>query len=182
MESQEYCFTCHKDVNYVITEEETVVEYRGEVVKYKELEARCACCHSPLEVDKIWDENLARLKKAFCLQKHRACAEDINQIRREYSISEATLALMIGCGIATIKRYVAGELPSKVYSDKILQIKNNPAFFLTTLMGIKDKLSKVQYNKAEKIAHDRMRTLFSCITECTVLEIPKKKALDVCFA
>lgn len=60
-----YCFTCHKDVEYNVTEKKVIVEYRGKSVPYREKEARCPFCHTIIEEDEIWDENIMRLRRAY---------------------------------------------------------------------------------------------------------------------
>lgn len=153
------CIACGEYEDYRIEYIEKNIEYRGKEIKYKEKVAYCQKCGEIVDVPGLWDENLHTIQKEYCSITDRCTVEDIDEVLEKYNIGKEALAIMLGWGRATIKRYYSGMLPSAVYSDEIKRILNSPAYFKERLIKAQETEKTRISTKAYKNALNRVNIL-----------------------
>lgn len=90
---------------------------------------------------------------------YRPTVSEINEILEKYSIGAGPLAKVLGFGDITINRYVAGQLPSKSHSEKLLEIRASHKKMEEYLEMNKDAISSVAYNKC-RAAIDHLNSVY----------------------
>ena len=79
--------------------------------------------------------------------------KQIQQGLTKYNIGKRPLAQLLGWSEVTIVRFLDGQLPSRTYSSKLLEIFDKPKHFMKLLEQNKDRISIVAYHKAKKAAN-----------------------------
>jgi uncharacterized phage-associated protein len=77
-----------------------------------------------------------------------------------YKLGKAPLSLALGFGEITITRYIAGQIPSKEYSDIIKTALSSPAYMKKLLVKNKKRIADAAYHKAMAAAN-QLENLFS---------------------
>ncbi|MEG1459557.1 MAG: hypothetical protein RSB37_07710 [Acetivibrio sp.] len=81
--------------------------------------------------------------------------KDIRIILQRYHIGKKPLAKVLGWGETTIIRYLEGDNPSREYSDKLFEIKDNPASFYKLISANSNNITKTAYQKSIKAIFER---------------------------
>jgi hypothetical protein len=66
--------------------------------------------------------------------------EKILEIPRKYNIGKRPLSLLLGWGEMTFSKYCEGDMPTKQYSNILLKIYDDPAYYKELLEKNKDNL------------------------------------------
>lgn len=74
--------------------------------------------------------------------------EGIQQILENYRIGKKPLAKLLGWGETTILRYMEGDIPTNEYSEKLLQILNDPFYYQEVLLSGRNELTNIAYRKS----------------------------------
>ena len=74
--------------------------------------------------------------------------EDIERLMKLYNIGKAPLSLALGFGEVTITRYLAGQVPSKEYSDIMLHALASASYMKELLDQNREKIGETAYKKA----------------------------------
>lgn len=83
-------------------------------------------------------------------QESPISTEDVKCILLDYNIGKKPLAKLLGWGETTIIRYIEGDIPTCEYSQKLLQIKEDPNYYYDILLKNQDKLTTVAFKKSKK--------------------------------
>ncbi len=150
MKRKEICLNCGDYVDYILNEEDLEFVFRDVAIKYKEQFAQCKCCGGRVYVAKVEDENLKRIRQGYCIQKGLITQEEIGQILGKYKISLEALAVLVGCGVATIKRYYSGTIANASYSRVLKKLLNNPIEFKNCLEENQSRITAAAFKKAMK--------------------------------
>lgn len=146
-----FCEECRNDVNYTVTEVPMTSSVKGEEYHYTGKEAHCADCGSLIYVPEINDYNLKALYDAYRLQNGIVPLETVLAIPKKYAIGKRPLSLLLGWGEQTFTRYCDGDMPTKQYSDVLMRIYNDPAYYAELLESGKNSLkSLAAYEKSRK--------------------------------
>ena len=62
-------------------------------------------------------QNAHEIDEQYRAEEGLVTIEDIENLLKVYNIGKAPLSLALGFGEVTITRYLAGQVPSKEYSD-----------------------------------------------------------------
>lgn len=146
-----FCEECRNDVDYIETSVETVGTVKEKTYRYIGKEAHCADCGSELFIPELSDFNLRALYDVFRRENGLISLEQIREIPTKYDIGKRPLSLLLGWGEQTFSRYADGDIPTKQYSDILLRIYNDPAFYSELLEANKGKLkSPLAYEKSRR--------------------------------
>lgn len=146
-----FCEECRNDVNYIETSVPMVGTIKEKTYHYTGKEAHCTGCGSRVFVPKLSDHNLRALYDVYRDENGIIPLEQIKEIPEKYAIGKRPLSLLLGWGEQTFSRYADGDMPTKQYSDILVRIYNDPAFYSELLEANKGKLkSKLAYEKSRR--------------------------------
>lgn len=74
---------------------------------------------------------------------------EIEKILDKYNIGKKPLAKLLGWGEVTIIRYLAGDVPTRLYSAELLKILNRPKYLNEILEKNKKNISDVAYRNVK---------------------------------
>jgi uncharacterized phage-associated protein len=123
---------------------------KGKTIKYIGKIAYCEACKSEIFVSDIRDFNLKALDTAFREEENLIKVEDIERILEVYDIGKRPLSLLLGWGEGTLTRYIDGDIPTKLYSDKLKRILKDRIYYLELLEKNKDNITDVAFRKSKK--------------------------------
>ena len=149
-----YCENCDKKVEYFLKEEKEKVQIHGKVYEYNRIIAYCKDCQEEITVNKIEDENLKRIDDVYRTNENIIKVDEINQILTKYKIGKKPLANLLGWGEVTLIRYINGDIPTKLYSDELYKILNNPYYMEKILENRKLRITTRAYNSAKSAIQD----------------------------
>lgn len=154
MNSQKvFCEECRNDVNYVEASVPMTGTIKEKAYHYIGKEAHCVECGAQLFVPELSDFNLQALYDLFRKEKGLISLEQIRELPGKYAIGKRPLSLLLGWGEQTFSRYADGDMPTKQYSDTLLRIYNDPAFYSELLEANKGNLkSALAYEKSRRAA------------------------------
>lgn len=142
------CVQCREYVDYEIKDIEQKIIIKKEEVVYKEKVAYCKKCGEEVWVEELEEKNVLEPINIYCEKKGLISPRQIDGLLKKYNIGKRPLAQLLGWGEITITRFLEGQLPSKEYSNKLLELLNNPQKFKNVLKRNKNKITSVAYKKA----------------------------------
>ena len=117
-------------------------------------EAVCENCEEPVNIPGLMDSNAKEVDRQYRLKEGIVSVEDIYKLMEVYKIGKAPLSLALGFGEITITRYLAGQVPSKEYSDIIRKALESSSFMMGKLNENMDKIGETAYRKAMNAAKE----------------------------
>lgn len=156
----DYCIECRKDTNYKLNKECVKKYIRDKEYNFTITVARCVECNEEMGIPEIIDLNIKEIDDQYRDVENIVRIKDIENLMEIYKIGKAPLSLVLGFGEITITRYLAGQVPSKEYSDVIKNALISPEFMIQKLDENKGKLAEAAYNKAINAAY-AMKDLIS---------------------
>lgn len=146
-----FCEECRADVNYTITDTAMAGTIKGVSYGYSGREAHCTECGSLIYVPEVNDYNLNALYHTYRCKNGIISLEMILEIPEKYAIGKRPFSLLLGWGEQTFSRYCDGDMPTKQYSDVLVRIYNEPAYYAELLEAGKENLkSPASYEKSRK--------------------------------
>lgn len=146
-----FCEVCRNDVNYIETSVSMTGTIKEKRYHYAGTEARCADCGSPLFIPELSDCNLRSLYDVYRRENGIISLEQIREIPEKYAIGKRPLSLLLGWGEQTFSRYADGDMPTRQYSDILIRIYNDPAFYAELLEANKGNLkSALAWEKSRR--------------------------------
>lgn len=145
-----YCIECNKKVEYYENYESLEVNIKGENILFIGKTARCQNCNEIIFIDEIADYNLLAAKEAYRQQLKLISQREILSIMTKYNIKKRPLSLLLGWGEVTFTRFCDGYIPSKTYSDILLEILYDENKYLDKLEKRKGFITKVAYQKSKQ--------------------------------
>lgn len=143
-----FCQECQKQVDY--KEEVVFIEerFRGKRLKYPAKAIYCSICDKELNLKEVRDYNKKSRDDAYRKEEGIISLDNIKRILDKYAIGKRPLSLLLGWGEGTLTRYLDGDIPSKPYSDTLLNILNDEEYFKEILEQNKDKITDLAYKKS----------------------------------
>lgn len=146
-----FCEECRNDVNFIETSVQMVGTIKEKPYHYIGKKAHCTACGSELFIPEFSDFNLRSLYDVFRKENGLISLKQIREIPEKYAIGKRPLSLLLGWGEQTFSRYADGDIPTKQYSDTLLRIYNEPAFYSELLEANKGNLkSTLAYEKSRR--------------------------------
>ena len=157
--STAFCTNCGCKTSYIVKSHLEELTVREITFAYVEHTAYCEQCEEEVYVPEISDENAQSREDAYRKAAKLITVSEINEILEKYSIGAGPLAKVLGFGDITINRYIAGQLPSKSHSEKLLEVRASHKKMEEFLESNKNLISPVAYNKC-RTAIDRLNNLY----------------------
>jgi putative zinc finger/helix-turn-helix YgiT family protein len=153
------CTDCGCKTAYTVKSQLDELTVRDITFTYVEHIAYCEQCGQRVYVPEISDENAQSREDAYRKAAKLITVSEINEILEKYSIGAGPLAKILGFGDVTINRYIAGQLPSKSHSEKLLEIRASHKKMEEYLESNKELISPVAYNKC-RTALDQLNNIY----------------------
>lgn len=159
-EKTHFCIECREETTYRIKRVVCTKCIKDKEYAFEISEAVCDKCGAVVNIPGLMDSNAQEIDKQYRLQEGIVSIEDIQNLMEVYKIGKAPLSLALGFGEITITRYLAGQVPSKEYSDIIRKALEFPSFMMGKLQKNHDKIGETAYNKAMNAVKE-LGSLFS---------------------
>jgi uncharacterized phage-associated protein len=155
-----FCIECRKETTYTFRKRQLTKSIRGKEYLVCITAAICAECGTDMSIPGLLDKNVQEIDAQYREAEGLVTIDDIDKLMANYNIGKSPLSLALGFGEVTITRYLAGQIPSKEYSDIMKAALTSPAFMKELLVQNKTNLADAAYAKAIKAASD-LEHLFS---------------------
>lgn len=144
------CSKCCKRVSYHIGKRQIKTIVKDLEIEYEEAYGICDECNSEMFVPGLDDKNEAKVESEYRKNKGLISIEEIKSILTKYNIEKRPLSKVLGLGELTITRYIDGQIPSKKYSDLLIELHNNENSMRSYVEINKSLISEITYDKAIK--------------------------------
>ena len=153
-EGIQFCVECREETMYTIRRVPCTKSIKGKEYVFEISEAVCDKCGEPVNIPGLMDNNAREIDRQYRLQEGIVSVEDICNLMEVYNIGKAPLSQALGFGEITVTRYLAGQVPSKEYSDIIRRALESPAFMVAKLNENLDKIGETAYKKSMNAAKE----------------------------
>lgn len=155
---------CRKETEYALHKTPITKIIREKEYPFLITTAYCKECGCEVGVKGIIDYNAKEIDEQFRKIEGIVSVEKIEKLSKIYNLGKAPLAIALGFGEVTITRYLAGQVPSKEYSDIMRAALSDTAVMKELLDSNKEKLADAAYKKAISAIED-LDALFSVPTK-----------------
>ena len=108
---------CRKETAYALHKTPITKMIREKEYHFLITTAHCKECGCEVGVKGILDYNAKEVDEQFRKAEGIISLEEIERLGKIYNLGKAPLSIALGFGEVTITRYLAGQIPSKEYSD-----------------------------------------------------------------
>jgi uncharacterized phage-associated protein len=157
---KDFCIECRRDTEYVLQKKSIVKIIKDKEYTFSVTSAVCIECGVEMSLPGLIDKNIQEVDEQYRAILGLVSVEDIEKLMKLYKLGKAPLSLALGFGEVTITRYLAGQIPSKEYSDIMRTALSSPAYMKKLLIKNKEKIADAAYNKAMSAA-SQLENLFS---------------------
>ncbi len=142
-----FCYSCMKEheVSYVQIEQH--VKYLNDWVRYDAIYEYCGETDCLSEDTKMLGENDTAMKDAYRKQKGLMTSTEIKALRKQYQISQAELASILGWGAKTITRYETYQVQDAAHDNILKRLQQDPQWFMELLAKRQDMMAQRRYMK-----------------------------------
>lgn len=156
----DFCNECRKDTEYILQKKNISKIIKDKEYQFAITTAVCVECGEEMSVSGLIDKNVQEVDEQYREAEGIVAVEDIEKLSKLYKLGKAPLSLALGFGEVTITRYLAGQIPSKEYSDIMKSALTSPAYMKRLLLVNREKIAETAYNKAISAANS-LESLFS---------------------
>lgn len=149
-----FCVECRTETKYKIQSVLCKKTIREKEYEFNISEATCAQCGFPVNVPGLMDFNVQEIDRQYRELEGIVTVKEICDLMEVYKLGKAPLSLALGFGEITITRYLAGQVPSKEYSDIIRHALESPQYMIEKLNENKEKIGEAAYKKAMRAAKE----------------------------
>ncbi len=160
MKRVDFCIECRKDTEYILQKRTITKEIKDKKYLFSITAAICAVCGEEMSIPGLLDRNVQEIDEQYRAAEGIVRIDDIEKLMKLYKIGKAPLSLALGFGEITITRYLAGQIPSKEYSEIIRKALTSPAYMKELLQQNREKIAGAAYHKAMAAA-EQLEHLFS---------------------
>ena len=139
---------CRKEIDYALKKTPITKTIREKEYHFMITTAHCKECGCEVGVKGILDYNAGEIDKQFRKAEGIVSLEEIEKLGKIYNLGKAPLSIALGFGEVTITRYLAGQIPSKEYSDTMRAALSDTKVMRELLESNRDKLADAAYKKA----------------------------------
>lgn len=154
-----FCEECRRETAYELHKMKITKTIRDKEYQFSITTAHCGECGCEVGVKGLLDYNAKEIDEQFRKAEDIVSIEDIKKLGKIYNLGKAPLSIALGFGEVTITRYLAGQIPSKEYSDIIRAALSDTKEMRKLLEANKHKLADTAYNKA-MFAIEEINALF----------------------
>ena len=156
----DFCVECRRETEYTLQKRLIAKTIKDKEYQFAITTAVCTICGEEMSIPGLIDKNIREIDEQYRAAEGLAAVDDIERLMKIYKLGKAPLSLALGFGEVTISRYLAGQVPSKEYSDIMRAALRTPAYMKNLLMKNREKIADTAYNKAMSAAVS-MEKLFS---------------------
>ena len=159
----DFCIECRKDTEYSLQKKKITKTIKEKEYTFEITIAVCKECGEEMSIPGMIDKNIQEIDKQYREMEGILSVEEIEKLMKLYNIGKAPLSLALGFGEVTITRYLAGQIPSKEYSDIMKRALTSPVYMKKLLTENRYKIADTAYHKAMEAA-DALKKLF-CVSD-----------------
>ena len=149
MENQrDFCTECRRETSYTLKKIKINQTIREKKYTFEITAAFCNECGGEMGIPGLIDYNVKEMDEQYRKAEEIITVEDIERLMKLYNIGKAPLSLALGFGEVTISRYLAGQVPSKEYSDIMLHALASASYMKELLDQNREKIGETAYKKA----------------------------------
>lgn len=160
---KDFCIQCRKETEYILKKKIIHKVVKDKKYIFRITAAFCVECGEEMSLPGLIDKNIQEMDEQYRTMEGIISIEDIEKLMKIYKLGKAPLSLALGFGEVTISRYLAGQIPSKEYSDIMKEALASPAYMKKLLIKNRDKIAETAYNKAITVT-TQLKNLF-CVSE-----------------
>ncbi|MFI3169895.1 MAG: type II toxin-antitoxin system MqsA family antitoxin [Faecalibacterium sp.] len=153
-EDLNYCPCCDQLVATKIIEKNEIFTVKGKEIEIVSQIATCVICGEELFDEHLDGANIVRAYDKYKQEMNLLSAQEICEIRKKYSLSQALFAKILGLGEKTITRYENGAIQDVAQNNLILLMRT-PSNFKKLLAECEGKLTEEEKQLAQ-IALDKL--------------------------
>lgn len=161
-ERMDFCTECRKETVYRLKKIKISQTIREKEYTFVITSAFCCACGAEMSIPGLLDYNMKEIDEQYRKAEEIVTVEDIERLMKLYHIGKAPLSIALGFGEVTISRYLAGQMPSKEYSDIMLHALASAAYMKELLNQNREKLGETAYKKAY-LAASQQENLYAAI-------------------
>ena len=135
---------CRKETEYALRKTPVTKTIREKEYQFFITAAYCKECGCEVGVKGILEYNAGEIDEQFRKAEDIVTTEEIEKLGKIYSLGKAPLSIALGFGEVTITRYLAGQIPSKEYSDIMRAALSDTKVMKEMLESNKDKPTSVR--------------------------------------
>ena len=155
-----FCIECRRETEYALKKKMMPKTIKGREYIFSITTAICNECGAEMNLPGLIDKNIKEIDEQYRETEGIVSVEDIERLLKLYKIGKAPASYALGFGEITITRYLAGQVPSKEYSDIIKAALASPRFMKKLLIENREKVGEAAFNKAMEAATS-LENLFS---------------------
>ena len=159
----DFCIECRKDTEYSLQKKNITKIIKDKEYTFELTIAVCKECGEEMSIPGLIDTNIQEMDEQYREMEGIISIEEIEKLMKLYKIGKAPLSLALGFGEVTITRYLAGQIPSKDYSDIMKRALTSPVYMKKLLTENRYKIADTAYHKAMEAADD-LKKLF-CVSD-----------------
>ena len=165
----DFCTQCRKETTYQLRRKIIQKVIKDKEYEFEIMVAVCEECDEEMDIPGLTDINIKKIDEQYRKAEGLVSVDDIQKIMDIYNIGKAPLSIALGFGEITITRYLAGQIPSKEYSDIIKKSLSSPNYMIKLLNENAEKMGETAYKKSLQAA-EKIAGLF-CVSEKMLLTI-----------
>lgn len=147
-ERKDFCTECRRETSYTLKKIKINQTIREKKYTFEITAAFCNECGGEMGIPGLMDYNVKEMNEQYRKAEEIITVEDIERLMKLYNIGKAPLSLALGFGEVTITRYLAGQVPSKEYSDIMLHALASASYMKELLDQNREKIGETAYKKA----------------------------------
>ena len=147
-ERKDFCTECRRETSYTLKKIKINQTIREKKYTFEITAAFCNECGGEMGIPGLMDYNVKEMDEQYRKAEEIITVEDIERLMKLYNIGKAPLSLALGFGEVTISRYLAGQVPSKEYSDIMLHALASASYMKELLDQNREKIGETAYKKA----------------------------------
>lgn len=159
-ERMDFCVECRRETEYILQKRLIAKTIKDKEYQFAITTAVCTECGEEMSIPGLIDKNIREIDEQYRSEEGLVSVDDIERLMKIYKLGKAPMSLALGFGEVTISRYLAGQAPSKEYSDIMRAALSSPAYMKNLLTKNREKIADTAYNKAMAAAVS-MEKLFS---------------------
>ena len=138
---------CGKETEYALRKTPITKTIRDKEYHFSITTAYCKECGCEVGVRGILDQNAKEIDDQFRKTEGIISIDEIEKLGKIYGLGKAPLSIALGFGEITITRYLAGQIPSKEYSNVMKKALSDTKVMRELVESNKDKLADAAYRK-----------------------------------
>ena len=131
-----FCVECGHETEYALKKQMISKTIKGREYNFYITTAICTECGEEMNFPGLIDKNIKEIDEQYRKMEGIVSVEDIENFLNIYKIGKAPASYALGFGEITIARYLAGQVPSKEYSDIIKAALSSPKYMKKLLTAL----------------------------------------------